>query len=312
MGLHGLDVYSLWDSLRAVLDYLREHAPDQVDTALRAYRCFEPYREDPQAYAFATRALPETCEADVVRLLADLRAPAHEDALPGLAPGFVARQNAAVVAGAERYYREMVRGDSRSWNVRDHHMADTLDRLVSAYGAHAKAVVWAHNTHVGDARATDMAAAGLVNVGQLVRQRHADDGVVLVGFSTHRGSVVAADLWGGPVRRMVLPPARPDSVEALLHEAVPDADSLFVFGTGRGDGDGGEPGGDPAWAGRVRGHRAVGVVYRPASDLARNYVPTALSRRYDVLVHCDHTEALNPLHAVELARGEAETFPVGE
>jgi erythromycin esterase-like protein len=302
VGFHGLDVYSLWDSLRAIVEYLRTHDPDQVDAALAAYQCFEPYHEDPQAYAFVSRALPDTCEDEVVRLLARLRPETDASSLPGLDPGFVAGQNAEVVVGAERYYREMVRGDHRSWNVRDHHMVDTLDRLTAAYGAGAKAIVWAHNTHVGDARATDMAAAGMVNIGQLVRERHNRDGVVLVGFGTHRGSVIASDFWGGPVRRMTVPAARPESTEAMLHEAVPDEDSLFTF----------PHGGNSAWSGEVRGHRAIGVVYRPHRERFGNYVPTVLDRRYDAFIHCDHTTALNPLHHFEPADGEVRTYPVGE
>lgn len=297
-GFHGLDVYSLWESLHAVLDYLRAHEPGSVDAALAALRCFEPYA-DPQDYAFATRVVPETCENDVARLLAELRPVLDESSLPGLDESFFAWQNAEVVAGAERYYREMMRGGGRSWNVRDHHMADTLDRLMAAYGPKAKAVVWAHNTHVGDARATDMAAAGMVNLGQLVRERHTADDVVLIGFGTHRGRVIASDFWGGPVRRLPVPEARDGSVEDLLHQAVPDDDAVFVV-----------PG--DSWAGQVRGHRAIGVVYRPLNERAGNYVPTILGRRYDVFIHCDHTDAVHPLHRLEPVDGELETYPFAD
>lgn len=302
VGFHGLDVYSLWDSLDEILAYLREHEPEGIDAALGAYRCFEPYREDPQGYAFATRMLPDTCENVVVRLLTQRVAAAAERPAPGLSSSFVARQNAEVVAGAERYYRAMVRGDESSWNVRDYHMVDTLDRLMDAYGPGAKAIVWAHNTHIGDARATDMAAAGLVNVGQLVRERRSSEGVVAVGFGSHRGSVIASDFWGGPVRRMPVPEARSGSVEALLHEAAPDEDSLFVFPDGA----------SPEWAREVLSHRAIGVIYRPRSERAGNYVPTILARRYDAFIHCDHTSALNPFHHFEPATGEVETYPHGD
>ncbi|UQS26929.1 erythromycin esterase family protein [Amycolatopsis thermalba] len=194
VGFHGLDVYSLWDSLREILGYLREHQPGQVETALSAMRCFEPFAEDPHDYAYSTRLVPENCERDVLRLLASMR---ETDEVPGLDPAFVARQNAEIVAGAERYYRTMVRGDVESWNLRDEHMTDTLDRLTQAYGPSAKAVVWAHNTHIGDARATDMAAAGMLNVGQLVRERHPEESFA-VGFGTHRGTVMAGSHWGAP------------------------------------------------------------------------------------------------------------------
>jgi erythromycin esterase-like protein len=165
VGFHGLDVYSLWESLREILTYLREHDPDQVSAALAAYRCFEPYAEDPQAYAWATRLVPTSCENEVMDLLTRLRerAVADGDGRFGL------WQNAEVVAGSERYYRAMVRGGRESWNVRDRHMDDALGRLTDHYGPGAKAVVWAHNTHIGDARATDMADAGMVNIGQPCR-----------------------------------------------------------------------------------------------------------------------------------------------
>ncbi|MEV6879401.1 erythromycin esterase family protein [Amycolatopsis sp. NPDC051128] len=280
-GFHGLDVYSLWESLRGVVGYLHEHAPDDVDAALEAFRCFEPYGEDPREYAVSAELVPDGCRDEVVRLLTEVRSAAHVDCVPGLDPAFVARQNAEVVAGAERYYRELVRGGTRSWNVRDTHMGDTLDRLLRAYGPRSRAVVWAHNTHVGDARATDMAAAGMLNLGQLARERHRADGVVTVGFGTYRGSVIAAAHWGGEARRMPVEPARADSLEGVLHEAVPGEDSLHVFH----DDSAAE------WAGELRGHRAIGVVHRGGG-----YVPTVPAARYDAFVHCDETTAITPLH----------------
>ncbi|WP_410673948.1 erythromycin esterase family protein [Amycolatopsis sp. cmx-4-68] len=297
-GFHGLDVYSLGESLRGVLDYVHEHAPEQADAALGAARCFEPYGEDPREYGLSAELVPENCREDVVRLLTALRSAARADHVPGLDPAFVAEQNAEVVAGAERYYRELVRGGARSWNVRDTHMSDTLDRLLRAYGPRSKAVVWAHNSHVGDARATDMAAAGMRNLGQLARERHAGD-VVAVGFGTHRGSVVAADHWGGPVRRMTVEPARPDSLEGVLHDALPGEDSLHVFG------DDGASG----WATELRGHRAIGVVHRGGG-----YVPTVPAARYDAFVHCDETTAVTPLHHWEPEEDApaARTSPSGE
>ena len=300
VGFYGLDVYSLWESLEAVLGYLREHQPDYVPTALEACRCFEPFRGDSQEYAWATRMVPVSCEDEVVELLRRM----HE-----LPPGasdvdeadFDALQNAEVVVGAERYYRTMVRSDSSSWNVRDCHMADTLDRLVAHHGAGAKAVVWEHNTHIGDARATDMAMAGMVNVGQLVRDRHGDEGVVLVGFGAHHGSVIAAGTWGAPMRRMPVPPAPPDTHEALLHEACPHP-SLLVFPERR----------DTPWLRARRGHRAIGVVYHPHAERRGNWVPTVMGRRYDAFVHLDDSEALHPLH-LEAAQlhAEQETYPWG-
>lgn len=296
VGFHGLDVYGLWQSLEEVVRYVREHHPGEVDAAIEAYRCFEPYRDDPNGYAVATRMLSEDCQDEVARLLADLAGRVHAEPSPGLDAAFVARQHAEVVAGAERYYRALFRADHESWNVRDRHMADTLDRLTDAYGPDARGVVWAHNTHVGDARATDMADSGVINLGQVLRERHGLDAVFAVGFGTYWGSVIASDFWGGPVRSMDVPPARAGSVEALMHDAVGDGDTLFVLDDERGSG----------WAHQERPHRAIGVVYRSAVEHRGNYVPTVLARRYDAFVHCDRTTSVMPLHDVATVRGAVE------
>jgi erythromycin esterase len=298
VGFYGLDVYSLWDSLRVILGYLEEHEPEHVETALAAIRCFEPYAEDPQTYARATRVVPTSCEDAVVSMLGDLRSRISDDGVPDRDTAFNAEQNALVAAGAEAYYRAMVRGGPESWNVRDHHMADTLDRLLAHHGDGAKAVVWEHNTHVGDARYTDMSHVGMVNVGQLVRERYGEDDVVIVGFGSHHGSVLAGDSWGAPMQRMPLPPARRGSLEALLHDAVPDASALFVF-----------PDELPGWLAGERPHRAVGVVYHPGAERWGNYVPTVLGRRYDAFCWFDGSRALTPLHDVHPSGAEMETLP---
>jgi erythromycin esterase-like protein len=308
VGFHGLDVYSLWDSLRAILGYLEEHEPAAVGAALAAFRCFEPYAEDPQEYARATRLVPTSCEAavvDVLRVLREAPAPAPADGGPAPDAAFAAEQNARVAAGAEAFYRAMLSGGPESWNVRDTHMAETLDRLLEHYdrrvpGGRARGVVWEHNTHVGDARYTDMRDAGMVNVGQLARERYGEHDVVIVGFGSHHGSVVAGDSWGAPMQRMPLPPARGGSVEALLHDAVPDATALFVV-----------PPAAPDWLVRSTPHRAVGVVYRPQAERWGNYVPTVLGRRYDAFCWFDESRALSPLAGTHAAGGELETFPHG-
>jgi erythromycin esterase len=298
VGFYGLDVYSLWDSMRVVLDYLSERDPALLEAAQRAWQCFEPYGEDPQEYAWASRMVPGSCEDEVVELLCEMhRRPRLRDDEPEAE--LDALQNVEVLAGAERYYRTMVRADGESWNVRDIHMADTLDRLTTWFGPQAKAVVWEHNTHIGDARATDMAAAGMVNVGQLVRERHSDDGVVLVGFGGYEGSVIAADFWGGPMRRMAVPPAPDRTHEQLLCRAAPPA-ALLVFPDER----------DSPWLSARRAHRATGVVYRPSAERRGNWVPTIMGRRYDAFIHFHHAEALAPLH-LEMAQPgtEQETYP---
>ncbi|NRQ36646.1 erythromycin esterase family protein [Nonomuraea sp. NN258] len=295
-GFHGLDVYSLWDSLRAVRRYAAAHLPEQMEAVTKALHCFEAYGHDPQQYALSTRLVPATCEQEVVDLLSDVVRSAPHDV-----GGFAARQNAEVVAGAEAYYRAMVQGGPESWNVRDVHMADTLDRLALFHeegGASGKGVVWAHNTHVGDARATDMAAAGMTNLGQLARERHGGD-AVLVGFGCYRGSVVAGNRWGAQHRVMTVPPARPASLEATLHEAIGQERALFVVPP--------QPRGD--WFDEPMAHRAIGVVYDPERERWGNYVPTVAGSRYDVFLWLDRTAALHPLHGEPWGDVEPETYP---
>jgi erythromycin esterase len=299
VGFYGLDVYSLWDSLRTAVSWVEAHAPDALPTAMRAWQCFLPYGEDPQRYAWGTRIVPESCEDDVVDLLVAVRCRTRDRAVDD-EEAFDAAQNAEVAAGAERYYRVMVRGDRTSWNVRDQHMSDTIDRVAEHLGPRSKGLVWEHNTHVGDARATDMAAAGLVTVGQLVRERHAADGVALVGLATHRGTVLAAEGWGRSERVFQVPRARVGSHEDLLHSAAGRA-SVVLFGRDRSG----------PWLTAHRGHRAIGVVYDPHHE-AGNYVPTTMGGRYDALIWIDETTALHPLHHEGPPREpELETAPSG-
>ncbi len=300
-GFYGLDVYSLWESLAAVLDYLERTDPDAAVVARRAFRCFEPYGEDVQEYARATAFVDATCEAEVVAMLAELRSNALAYQDDGREGFFNAEQNALVSRNAERYYRAMIRGGGGSWNVRDRHMAETLDRLMQHHGPRAKAIVWEHNTHIGDARATDMAGAGMVNVGQLVREARADDGVVLVGFAGYQGSVIAGDAWGAPMQRMEVPRAEPGSWEDIFHQAGA-RNALAILPSHEGGPALREP----------RGHRAIGVVYNPAYERYGNYVPTVLPSRYDALLYFEETMALHPLHVRSHDAGEPpETYPWG-
>lgn len=319
VGFYGLDVYSLWDSLRETLDYLRQHRPDQMHAAMEAFRCFEPFAEDPQQYARATELVPTDCEREVVDLLTGLLS---ENGPPGGTDRdahFNAEQNALVTAGAEAYYRAMVSGGADSWNVRDQHMFDTLDRLMEHYGPDSKGIVWEHNTHIGDARYTTMSDAGMFNIGQLVRQEHDDDGVVLVGLGGYRGTVIAADHWSGPASKMPLPEASKTSTEAAVHEALPDQDAaLFVFDQDRGGPNAkrehwwSRSGDHHGWARKEQGHRAVGVVYSPNFDKGRNYVSTILDGRYDAFMWFNETSALEPLHGTDAGGGEMETWPEGQ
>jgi erythromycin esterase-like protein len=298
VGFYGLDVYSLWDSMNAVIGYLEPIDPAAAEEARRAYRCFEPYAEDVEEYARATAFVPTSCEREVVNLLSLLRRKVREYPEDREA-AFNAEQNAWVVKNAEAYYRTMIKGGAASWNLRDHHMVDTLERLMAFHGPNAKGIVWAHNTHIGDARATDMARAGMVNVGQLVRERHGAEEVVLAGFGSYRGSVIAALRWGAQMAEMPVPPAMEGSFEELLHRAGAK-DQLFVF----------QPEDPGHLLHKPRGHRAIGVVYDPEDDFRHNYVPTVLPFRYDAFLYFDRSRALRPLHLAPRKEGDLpETYP---
>jgi erythromycin esterase len=293
-GFYGLDVYSLWESLRAVITYLSEHRPEYVDRAMAAYQCFEPFAEDPQSYAY--KLAPDDCADEILALLTRLRRPVTADPQGDLN----ARQNAEVAAGAEEYYRAMINGGPQSWNIRDTHMADTLDRLLDHHGHGSRAVVWAHNSHVGDARATSMEATGMVNLGQLVRERLGRDQVVAVGLAGGCGEVVAAPRWGAPFELMNVPKPRHGSLEEVMVESELER-GLFIFSD--------RP--EASWLNATRGHRAIGVVYDPTRDHRQNYVPTRLADRYDALCWFRRTSALEPLHLETARSDELETLPSG-
>jgi erythromycin esterase len=298
VGFYGLDVYSLWESLYAIIGYLQEHHPDAVQTAYQAFRCFEPYDEDPQVYARASMFVPDVCRQEVLDLLQTVRRRVAADAGEDAA-SLNALMNAEAVNGAAAYYRAMVSGGAESWNLRDRHMADTLERLMRHYGPDAKAIVWEHNTHIGDARYTTMAREGMFNVGQVVRETHAADGVVLAGFGSYEGTVIAGRSWDAPMEVMPVPPAQPGSWEHALHQ-MDAQDRLLLF----------QPplGADSALA-VPRGNRAIGVVYNPELEWG-NYVPTVLPLRYDAFLYLDRTEALHPLH-IAPQTGAPELYPWG-
>jgi erythromycin esterase-like protein len=300
VGFYGLDVYSLWDSMDVVTRYLEKVDPEAAARARGAYGCFDPYGEDVQDYAMATALVPTSCEEQVVRALADLRSRGPDYAEEGREAFFNAEQNALVARNAERYYRAMIRGGAQSWNVRDTHMIETLERLLQHHGPQSKAIVWEHNTHVGDARATDMARVGMVNVGSLARERW-NDAVVIAGFSSYGGSVIAGTEWGAPMQRMRVPDAREESWEALFHAAGAE-DKLLLMG----DLD------DEPAALDARGHRAIGVVYHPDRESRGNYVPSVLPYRYDAMLYVDRSHALHPLKMqATMPHEPPETYPSG-
>jgi erythromycin esterase len=299
VGVYGLDVYGLYESLAAVVDYLEGVDPALADEARTAARCFEPYGEDAQEYARATQLVPESCQDEVVELLRGLRERAPVNGEETAEDRFAAEQNALVARNAESYYRAMVESGSDSWNVRDRHMTETLNRLLDHHGPDATGIVWAHNTHVGDARATDMPRHGRINIGQLAREQRSVGDVYTVGFGSHRGNVVAGDSWGADSRTMDVPAARADSYEDVFHRATPT--NTLLFGDDLPDGSALET---------ARGHRAIGVVYHPDRE-AGNYVPTVLPDRYDAFVHVDETTALHPLAVHPDRERVPELYPSG-
>lgn len=300
VGFYGLDVYSLWESLDAIISYLDRKDPATKERAMEALACFEPYAEgEGLAYARATLMVPSVCEDEVVDLLTQIRKnmPTYNTDREAV---MSAEQNAHVIVNAERYYRAMVRASHLSWNIRDHHMVGTLYRLMDFYGPQSKSIIWEHNTHIGDARATDMFAAGMVNVGQLVREGRAEEGVYTIGFGSYSGTVVAGREWGDRMKVMHVPDAMMDSWEFILHQL--EARDRIVFMTNPLKKQLGE---------KSFYHRAIGVVYHPHYEKPGNYVPSKIAERYDAFVYLDKTSAVHPLHIKPDGHQMPETFPFG-
>ncbi|MDT0686739.1 erythromycin esterase family protein [Autumnicola psychrophila] len=298
IGFYGLDVYSLWDSMEILVDYLEKEDPETAKIAKNAFQCFEPYKEK-DSYASVFKSAKEGCKAEVVKLLKEVRHNAHNYNTEEEAD-LNAEINALVMANAEKYYESMAGFGEDSWNVRDRHMVETLNTLMDYHDPDAKVIVWEHNTHVGDARATRMAASGLLNVGQLVREQHSDEGVVLVGFGSYSGSVMAGSSWGAPMQKMKVPKGIEGSLERQLHKFDP-ADKLIIFDE--------NPELKEAFSEKI-GHRAIGVVYHPDWERG-NYVPSRMSDRYDAFLFIDETEALHPLKIKPKGDLTPETYPFG-
>jgi erythromycin esterase-like protein len=309
VGFYGLDLYSLFSSIEAVIRYLDQVDPDAARRARDRYSCFDHFGDDSQAYGYAAElGMSLSCEHKVVQQLLDLQRRAAElSQRDGRIPEdefFYAEQNARLVKNAEQYYRTMFRGRIASWNLRDRHMAETLDALLAHFdqkGGRSKAVVWAHNSHIGDARATSMGNAGEWNVGQLARERFGSS-AVLVGFSTYTGTVTAASDWDAPAERKRVRPGLPESFEALFHAAaVPDL-LLPLRGRER-----------LATLRNPRLERAIGVIYRPETERLSHYFEAQLPDQFDAVIHFDETRAVEPLDLTPgWERGEVpETYPSG-
>ncbi|WP_291098255.1 MULTISPECIES: erythromycin esterase family protein [unclassified Flavobacterium] len=301
IGFYGLDVYSFRESMNSIIQYLEKNDPEALKSAKKVMECFEPYGKDEgQSYARASTLVPELCEKDVLHLLTEIRSKVesyntdHENVMS-------TEQNAFVARNAEKYYRAMIKRGSASWNIRDEHMVSTLERLMKYHGNEAKTIVWEHNTHIGDARATDMASEGMVNVGQLLREQYSKEGVVAVGFGSYKGSVIAARSWGDEMRKIRIPDAVEGSWEHAFHLASNGQNRLLLLNKLK----------EEKCISSHIGHRAIGVVYNPEHERFGNYVPTILPKRYDAFIFIDETTALHPIHIVPDGNQIPETYPFG-
>ena len=310
VGFYGLDLYSLHTSIEAVLKYLNKIDPDGAARARERYSCFDHFGEDTQSYGYAAAlGLADSCEEDVVDQLVELNRRSTElasrDGRVAADEFFMAEQNARLVKNAEQYYRTMYRSDVSSWNLRDRHMVETLvslEKYLSAASRPAKIVVWEHNSHLGDARATEMSKRGEWNVGQLVREIYGATSY-LIGFTTCFGTVTAATNWGDPAERKRVRNALDGSVESVFHN-VGLGRFYLTFGH------------DEEFDSQLRRpllERAIGVIYRPETERQSHYFQTHLSDQFDAVIHIDETRAVEPLERTAgWDRGEPlETFPFG-
>jgi erythromycin esterase-like protein len=312
VGFFGLDLYSLRNSMDAVVRYLSQVDPEAAQRARARYACFDHLAEDPQRYGYAAMfGMRKDCEDEVVHQLIEMVSdgarflsesmPDPDDEL------FYAQQNARVAQNAEAYYRAMFQGRNESWNLRDRHMAETLEalraRIIERKGRRPKIAVWAHNSHLGDARATEMGEHGQLNLGQLAREQYGSKECFLLGFTTHTGTVTAASDWDEPAETKTVRPSHPASFERLFHDAgpgnfiVPLRESTELH--------------KRLWEQRLE--RAIGVVYLPESERVSHYFHASLSRQFDAVIHFDETHAVRPLErTVEHHEGEVpETYPSG-
>jgi erythromycin esterase-like protein len=308
-GFYGLDLYGLFRSISEIIAYLEKVDPTAAERARERYACFDHYGGDAQRYGMAAAfGAGDSCETEVIEQLVDLQEHAMEYARKdGLLAGdeaFHAEQGARTVKAAEQYYRTMMGDQTTSWNLRDTHMSDALDsvaeHLSRRLGEPARLVVWAHNSHVGDSRATERGSIGELTLGRLVRERHPGD-CILCAFTSFGGTVTAADDWGGPAQRKRVRPALPGSVEELFHE-VGEESFAVLFRTA-------EQAASALSSARL--HRAIGVIYRPQTERESHYIRTRVSEQYDAVIHFEDTRAVEPLERTgNWEAGEPpETFP---
>ncbi|MBX9878828.1 MAG: erythromycin esterase family protein [Candidatus Obscuribacterales bacterium] len=291
IGFYGLDLYSLYRSAAAVVDYLQTVDPEAAKRARDRYHCLSIFDSDEQAYGYASSlGLTKACEEKVIAELIDLQHRAidymQKDGCPAMDEYFFVEQNARLVSKAQNYYREMFRGRISTWNLRDEHMMETLVALGNNLRQHnkdMKVVVWAHNSHLGDARATEMSQRGELNLGQLVRQNFGDS-TFSIGFSCYTGTVTAACQWGGEAERKIVRPGLPGSIEELFHSV--DLPS-FILNLKQSN----------LRAAFKQPHleRAIGVIYMPQTERQSHYFLTRLSDQFDAIIHFQETQAVEPL-----------------
>ncbi|QGQ45299.1 erythromycin esterase family protein [Metabacillus sediminilitoris] len=287
VGFYGIDIYSLWESMDEILKYLVKTNSPLAQSTRNAFSCFEPFNRHPEKYAVAASFYSEGCHDEVFKLLTEIRL--HKKHFSNTEESHLNIEvNAIVTANAEKYYRTMVVDDNESWNIRDRHMVEVINKISDWYGSDAKGIIWEHNTHVGDARATDMVKEGIENVGQLLREQIGKEKLFIIGFGTHRGTVIAADEWGVNLERMIIPPAIAGSFEDAMHKAGPH-DKLLVFNEQ-----------NKHHFQQTIGHRAIGVVYDPQYEQYGNYVPSVMSKRYDAFIYVNYTNGLTPLVVEEV------------
>ena len=302
VAFHGLDLYSLHVSIRSVLNYLDQVDPSAAAVARKRYGCLTPWQGDPATYGHAAlTGSYRSCEQPVVHALRDLLEKRLAYAEHDGERFFDAVQNARLVANAERYYRIMYYGSRASWNLRDEHMFTTLKNLLAYYGTASKAIVWAHNSHVGDAAATEMASRGEYNIGHLCRQEFGDS-AYLVGFGTNSGTVAAASDWDGLMEIKKVQPALPKSYEQLCHAT---GHAHFMLALRKHVNLTGAQG-----LGKPKLERAIGVIYRPETERASHYFQAILPRQFDEYIWFDQTRAVTPFDTAELT-GLPDTYPFG-
>lgn len=302
VALHGLDLYSLYNSIHSVIAYLEQVDPATAEVARRRYACLTPWQSNPASYGYvALNDQYRSCEREVVSMLSDLLIAEQRYAAQDGEHFLDAVQNARLVANAERYYRKMYYGSRASWNLRDSHMFETLQNLLNFYGPRSKAIVWAHNSHIGDCRATEMSRRGEHNIGQLCREEFGA-GAYLVGFGTHSGHVAAASDWDGPMEVKQIRPSMAGSYERLCHDAGcanfllplrnPKSEQLIED------------------LSKPRLERAIGVIYRPETELQSHYFQAVLPRQFDEYIWVDQSSAVSPL-TTEVIEGLPDTYPFG-